>query len=173
MKISFSAFLNVILIVVLAASLLFVICQSAVSPRKYDPLVDVNDDGRIDILDLAKVATLYGTQGVPMNKTYFTHPGAVDRPAYDSGWVSINVDQEIILTHNVGTTDVLVYMVGKSSDTASPYIHQKWYGGEVNVIAEYGVFWYDLTKTTVRVQRHLSDANWNWVRIMIWKIMNS
>jgi len=35
----------------------------------YDPWLDMNDDGRIDIKDLAMVAKAYGTLGTPINKT--------------------------------------------------------------------------------------------------------
>lgn len=35
----------------------------------YDPWLDINDDGKIDIRDLATMAKAYGTLGTPINKT--------------------------------------------------------------------------------------------------------
>jgi len=35
----------------------------------YDPWLDYNDDGKIDILDIAATAKAYGTTGTPINKT--------------------------------------------------------------------------------------------------------
>jgi len=36
---------------------------------EYDPWLDINDDGTINILDVANVASAYGTSGTPINKT--------------------------------------------------------------------------------------------------------
>ncbi len=35
----------------------------------YDPWVDLNDDGSIDIFDAITLADAYGTKGIPINKT--------------------------------------------------------------------------------------------------------
>jgi len=35
----------------------------------YDPGLDYNDDGKIDYMDLYKLAKAYGTSGTPINKT--------------------------------------------------------------------------------------------------------
>ena len=36
---------------------------------KYDPWLDLNDDGEIDIFDVVMVAAAYGSSGKPYNKT--------------------------------------------------------------------------------------------------------
>src|SRR4030042_1761121 len=36
---------------------------------EYDPLADVNDDGVVDIFDIAQVALAFGTTGTPINET--------------------------------------------------------------------------------------------------------
>jgi len=37
--------------------------------RKYDPWLDINDDGKIEVFDISKVALAFGTSGTPINKT--------------------------------------------------------------------------------------------------------
>jgi len=39
------------------------------SPLPYDPWADINDDGKIDIKDIAYVAARFGAIGTPINKT--------------------------------------------------------------------------------------------------------
>lgn len=92
------------------------------------------------------------------------------KPDYDSTWTNITAGQSKIFTHNQNTTNVLVYMFGKYSDSVAPYIHQFDYGGEKNLGASYGAWWSELTETTVRVTRMPNDGNWNYVRVVIWRI---
>jgi hypothetical protein len=62
-----------LVIVVLATfcltATLFLIIPTRSSPNEYDPWVDLNGDGTINILDIAKVASLFGTNGIPINRT--------------------------------------------------------------------------------------------------------
>jgi hypothetical protein len=95
------------------------------------------------------------------------------KPDADSDWMNITAGNEVIFTHNLSTTNVLVYMIGKYSDSASPYIHQIDYGGELSGGSRWGVWWCDLTETTIRVKRNAQDMQWNWVRILVWKIPDS
>jgi hypothetical protein len=39
------------------------------SKLKYDPWKDINDDGKIDIVDIVSLASIYGARGTPINKT--------------------------------------------------------------------------------------------------------
>ena len=51
-------------------STLFMILPIQSSPGNgYDPWLDNNDDGKINILDIAATAKAYGTTGTPINKT--------------------------------------------------------------------------------------------------------
>jgi len=63
-----------LIIVVLAifclTATLFMILPIQSSPGNgYDPWLDTNDDGKIDIKDIAATAKAYGTTGTPINKT--------------------------------------------------------------------------------------------------------
>ena len=42
---------------------------SQTSRNVYDPWLDINNDGKIDILDIYKIASAFGTSGTPINKT--------------------------------------------------------------------------------------------------------
>ena len=50
-------------------SLLIIIPSTAVDLTSYDPLADINDDGKINIVDVTMVAKRFGTAGSPINKT--------------------------------------------------------------------------------------------------------
>jgi len=64
----------------------------------YDPWLDYNDDGKIDVRDVSPVSAAYGAKGAPLNKSYL---------AYDSGWINITdrQGQNITVTHNLNITD--------------------------------------------------------------------
>jgi len=61
----------VVLITFCVTATLFMIfpSHSLSDANSYDPLLDVNDDGVINILDIYKVARAFGTSGTPINKT--------------------------------------------------------------------------------------------------------
>ena len=52
-------------------------------------------------------------------------PGSLVSPAYDSGWINITnmAGQNIVLTHNLGSSDVSVEIQGRT--TATGGTHQK------------------------------------------------
>lgn len=95
------------------------------------------------------------------------------KPNYDSGWYYLSAGSNVVLTHNLGTTNVLVYMIGKYSDSAAPYIHQVQYGGDDTSWYLWGAFWSELQTTTIRITRQRDDSNWNAIRVFIWKIPNA
>jgi len=64
--------LNVILTIVLLASLLVnatINKAGTASIPEYDPWIDTNDDGKIDMVDMWETARRFGTLGTPINKT--------------------------------------------------------------------------------------------------------
>jgi hypothetical protein len=52
-------------------------------------------------------------------------PGSLVTPAYDSGWINITsqAGQNIVLTHNLGSTDVSIDIQGRTTSTGG--LHQK------------------------------------------------
>ena len=98
--------------------------------------------------------------------------GFVSAPAYDSGWTNVATGQVKIFTHNLGTTEVFVYMIGRNGTEGK--IHQRRYGGENTGSTFQGAFWFKLTGSEVKVRRLDDDVmsanTWEQVRVMIWKI---
>jgi hypothetical protein len=137
---------------------------------RYDPWADINDDGVINMKDISHVAARFMMTGTPLDKSNLSFPGYTHTPAFDSGWQPIGQDKYVIFTHNLNTKDVLVHMMGRVNESASPYIHQVDYGGELNYGLGYGAWWQDLTSSTITVHRRGSDGSWEQVRIIMWKI---
>jgi S1-C subfamily serine protease len=54
---------------VTAVLFMIVPSHSLLNVHSYDPLLDANDDGAINILDISKVAAAFGTSGTPIDKT--------------------------------------------------------------------------------------------------------
>lgn len=180
---------------------------------EYDPWIDTNDDGKIDMKDIGTLCLLYGAEGTPINKTalllellervdglnaslldleayletkitelnmsladalyrvgmledQMLPQGFMRAPTYDSGWVNISQGEFLVLTHNLNTTNLLVYVVGHRFD-ASP-IHQVYYGWD-RFNKHEGLYWCG-TNTTIVVDRAKDDVSWDQVRVMIWKI---
>jgi hypothetical protein len=52
---------------------LFLIIPTRSSPNPYDPWLDVNDDGTINILDIATIAKAFGTTGDPTKNVNVTN----------------------------------------------------------------------------------------------------
>jgi hypothetical protein len=84
-------------------------------------------------------------------------------------WVTLPKGQYETCYHNLGTTNVLVYMVGYDYDGYD--YHQIAYGGDATALgAVYGAWWYGLTTTEIVIQRLNDDIRWDLIHIMIWKI---
>lgn len=174
-------------------SVLLMVTTTRSQTEEYDPWIDINDDGAIDIYDLIAVGSNFGATGLPLNKTalleldakidllnatltqqiedleteiYAMNATKLGKPDYDSGWQSV-IAGDTLIPHTCNTTDVIVYIVGKQDGGTS---HQKDYGGWQGNLNWYGAYWYDLTDTHIRVHRHGNDGDWQLVRIFMWKI---
>jgi hypothetical protein len=182
------------------------IATSGSGTNGYDPWVDLNDDGNIDYNDLYTFARAYGSSGTPINKTALllellsridslnaslialesrvealeTALAKIREPDYDSGWVTVKAGERLDLTHNLNTTEVFVYVVGRYGPPDNTTIHQIYYGGycyylydgtgHVYASVDQGLEWIGLTNTTIALYRHSDDFYWQQVRVMIWKI---
>ena len=90
-------------------------------------------------------------------------------PDYDSDWTSIAaIGDNPPFEHDLGTIDVVVYVVGKK--TLGGAHHQICYGGDRSGFNYEGVYWHKLTTTEITVHRHGQDNEWEYVRVIIWKL---
>ena len=103
------------------------------------------------------------------------------KPDYDSGWTSIASAQILMFTHNLGTKELLVYVIGKDSvsdwnPSTGDYtwnigINQWVYGSGADCgNVDRGLYWMHLDETTIQVRRGEDDIKWDEVRVMLWKI---
>jgi hypothetical protein len=108
-----------ILAIVLLASVGLVGVTSSVGV--YDPWVDLDDNGKIDIFDVVRLAGAYSTSGEP-----FQAKAAIQ---FDSGWLDITdqCGQHFGVGHGLNSTNVLVDIQGKT--TIDDNVHQRYLGG--------------------------------------------
>lgn len=181
MRIRPHTLVSITLGILLLSSTFFVGVTAQVNP--YDPWVDINDDGEIDIFDIVQIAGAYGTTGTPINKTDLllellvrvqvleNQSGWLPAPVYDSGWTQISRSEIIVFQHGLNSTNLLVYIIGKTASDGT--INQWMYGGVYN--DNHGVAWYGLNSSHITVQRFPNDnilkASWDEVRVQIWKIL--
>lgn len=98
--------------------------------------------------------------------------GYVRAPAYDSGWITISQNEDLVLIHNLNTTDLFVYFIGKDSTGT----HQYYYGGDRKVLPDWstdnrGLYWGWGTNMTIQLYRLREDLHYEQVRVMIWRIL--
>jgi hypothetical protein len=89
------------------------------------------------------------------------------RPAYDSGWVSINAGEQIMLTHNIGG-NVDNYVVDMQAKTHAGSIHNFAFGSDTDGDDYWGFFYLNLTNSCVKICRGYSDIECPYVRVRIW-----
>ncbi|MGD8565963.1 MAG: hypothetical protein PVF96_06415 [Candidatus Bathyarchaeota archaeon] len=105
---------------IVLGSLLYYSMVLAQGPGDYDPWCDINDDGEIDMRDIAAVARKFGTSGTPIIKA------GMD---YDSNWLDITdkAGQYFTVTHNLNKTEIIVEIQGRMALDSGT--HQKHIGG--------------------------------------------
>ena len=112
-----------------------------------------------------------GLQGPPGTVSIENFTGWVNTPAYDSGWFTVENSSRITLIHDLGTTEVLVYLLGKNSEGT---IHQNNYGTNNDSAGTLGMYWQNLTETEISIRRATDDLSamysWDEARVMLWKI---
>ncbi|MCK4482801.1 hypothetical protein KAU55_06205, partial [Candidatus Bathyarchaeota archaeon] len=110
---------SMVLTLVAIVIMFFSFLTSTTATRPYDPWCDINDDGKIDIKDVAGVASRYGTYGDAITKASIN---------YTSGWIDITdkAGQYFNITHNLNSTDIIVDIQGKT--TLDGGVHQRHLG---------------------------------------------
>jgi prefoldin subunit 5 len=244
--------ISAILLIICVTTALYAIIPTMSSPigvGDYDPWLDIDDDGKIDMKDIGPAARAIFTSGYPVKKTallievnttfttllsnietlnsslmtlqsqienlntnYKTlidnlnasllvlqsqveelnatatrlessnaelndllvimNATKLGKPDADSGWMPIQAGTThyIVYDHNLNTTNVLVYLIGKYSDTSAPYIHPFGFGGDNYANGVFGASWSDLTSSSIKLTRFNQDPNWVYIRVIMWKI---
>jgi len=91
-------------------------------------------------------------------------------PDFDSNWVSIDPGGKRELYHDLGSYDLLVYIVGRSSTEPFTY-HQYYFGGvKLRTDKMWGVYWKQSDENALWVFRFEHDDWWDEVRVRIWLI---
>jgi hypothetical protein len=134
----------------------------------YSPTARLEVNGDVSIAtnatvngDLIAKAAFRGNLG-PNNGAPFP------RPAYDSGWVSINKGELKTLAHNVGGS-VYNYVVDFQSYGSTGGWGVNGPGGrDIDGDDSYGASWANLTDATVQLFRRGDDLSAEMVRLRIW-----
>jgi predicted secreted protein len=107
-----------------------VIPVGSIGGSRYDPWLDYNDDGKIDVRDVARVCAAYGSKGTPLDKASIQ---------YDSGWINISDKrgQSFIVTHNLNISDwddpgLMVDITGKTDLSSTTIQRLDYYYPAVN-----------------------------------------
>jgi len=109
-------------------------------------------------------------------------------PDYDSYWITIDQGGSVEVNHNLGTTNLLVYLIGEYDDN---YTHQYAYGGNEERYIEYeiipgefyynaverygtlGAWWRTDGQDKIIVSRPGHDDHWHEFRVLIWRLPDS
>jgi len=106
-------------------------------------------------------------------------PGEFGAPDYDSGWIPIEPGSSEMVTHNLGTNELFVYMIGRypvwlpDPDIWTHVVHQIGIGTDSDGDDQTGVAWWlydDADDDTMWVMRKGDDADWLEFRVYIWII---
>jgi len=98
-------------------------------------------------------------------------------PTYDSGWVTINQDQALTLSHNLGGISGY-YLVDMEYKSGADGINQRYYGGaDFGTMPvsghlandRVGAYWRSLSATNIVIYRRPEDTYASQVRIRIWQ----
>jgi hypothetical protein len=126
------------------------------------------ESGRVDTLRVDGNATVGGT--LTTQNLSVTSPFC-GRPAYDSGWVSIEQGGHVELTHNLGGTPDN-YIVVMDQKSHQQYVNNRHLGGETYmqdfINYDVGAYWQAITTDKIWVYREDDDGLAEQVRIRIW-----
>ncbi|UCB53205.1 MAG: hypothetical protein JSV10_03765 [Candidatus Zixiibacteriota bacterium] len=129
--------------------------------RTTEPSAELDVNGDLEVTGAYKgnITSSSGTDGAPF-----------PRPAYDSGFQTINKGQNLELTHSIGG-DSTDYVVDMQFFSSTKGIHATAYGMYVTSGGNgTGAWWDQLTTSTIRVRRDTDDNIVEKVRVRIWVV---
>ena len=140
--------------------------DGGVGINKNDPDADLDVSGEVKA-DSVKTTDLI-VEGAYKGNIGPNNGAPFPRPAYDSGWVSINQDQTITLNHYIGG-NIEHYVVDIQLYGSVYGRHIAFLGGDYDYDHGWqGVFWKNLSTNSISVKRYNSDTDTNQFRIRIW-----
>ena len=104
-------------------------------------------------------------------------PGFLGKPDADSGYQYIGVNQEKTFTHNLGTKNIFVYVLGY--DYLTENVHQRYLGGHIDWVGgdpiKVGLEYWWTGEDAITIHRFPDDnqdrgLDWDFYRVMVWKI---
>jgi len=146
---------NLVITILLSAFLLALVCPMTRSQTsiEYDPWADINDDGKIDMRDIAYIARLFGTAGDPTKPVYVTNWPQDRPPSIKRGLEKIVVQETLypgIYVGIPGYGSVVHYWFnfkpeGKLVNVTEVYVNIMWKadvdGTAAQPHAVYLIFW--------------------------------
>jgi hypothetical protein len=91
----------------LTATLFMIAPTSSVPTRRYDPWLDYNDDGKIELKDVYAMDLAYGATGTPINKTQLLLQVNATYTSLISRMNALNATIQLLLQMNVTYTSLL------------------------------------------------------------------
>ena len=166
--ISRTTFITGLIIAILASSLISVLAVTQ-SGLATGPKGDKGDAGTTGAQGQQGSQGIQGVQG----------PAGILSPDYDSGWV-LREDRLVVdFTHNLGTSDVFVYVFAKWyrnwTGSGGPMVHQFFYGGDrwgTMQGEQDGFYWagYTENNNTISVQMLALYPSIDELRVLIWRL---
>jgi hypothetical protein len=130
------------------------------------PKGDTGATGAIGAIGATGATGATGPQGPAGVFTITNMSGWVSAPAYDSGWIKLDVPTSLQITHGLGTTDVIVALRGNAPYSSNPYVRGITDGFSNG---DPYLFWYELTDNTIKID-DLESSGTHYIRVMMWKI---
>src|SRR5271157_3086815 len=136
MKIKMNIILAIAITFCLTASIFMVIPTQSQTPNTYNPLADINEDGKVSLQDLVLLANAYGTNGTPINITALqTEIDALNATIVQQQNMINNLTNTVTILQN--TTDYLnttvdylnqtVIVLNSTRGLGSPDYDSGWY----------------------------------------------
>ena len=118
-----------------------------------------------------------GPQGStgPTGATGPQGPTGILNPDYDSGWTALSGRIVVQFNHNLGTSDVFVYVLAKWyrnwTGSGGPMVHQFYYGGDSYGTPEQtqGFYWDSYTQNPNMIRVSCWERT-DEIRVLIWKL---